>query len=135
MKRFALLLALLAAACSNESPPLTITDVVIKKPLPGMHMSAGYFTMTNNSSTTIIITSVSSPQFGAVDMHETVIEDDVARMVGIDELELEPRASIEFAPGGKHLMLMRPVGELSQVTLQFYSGDLEILSVNVTVSE
>ena len=136
MKRLVLVFALLVAACSGEpAPPLEISDVVVKKPLPGMHMSAGYFTMTNNSQQPIVITQVTSPQFGSVEMHESVVEDGVARMVGMDELALSPGATVEFAPGGKHLMLMRPGDDLSLVTLDFYAGDTVVLTINVASSE
>ena len=60
---------------------------------------------------------------------------DVARMVGIDELALQPDTSVEFMPGGKHLMLMRPDDGLSAVTLEFHTGDTIVLSVNVALSE
>ena len=135
MKRIFLLFVLIAAACSNESAPLTITDVVVKRPMPGMHMSAGYFNLTNNSSETIVITHVTSPQFGSVEMHESIVEDGIARMVALDELVLHPGASVDFVPGGKHLMLMQPDDELGQVKLEFYAGDAAVLSVNVTASE
>lgn len=135
MKRLAVLLVLSVAACSNDSAPLTISDLVVRKPLPGMHMSAGYFTMTNNSDETIVITGVTSPEFGAVELHETVVEDGVARMVGLGDLALQPGAVVEFVPGGKHLMLMQPHGEPGRVTLDFYAGDTVVLSVSVTATD
>jgi copper(I)-binding protein len=133
MKYLFLLLALCVAACSGEAePPLAISDVVVKKPMPGMRMSAGYFTLTNNSQEPIVITHVTSPQFGSVELHESVIEDGVARMVALDELALQPGTTAEFAPGGKHLMLMRPGDDLATVTLEFHAGDTVVLRVSVT---
>ena len=67
--------------------------------------------------------------------HEGVFEDGVARMVGMDELALSPGATVEFAPGGKHLMLMRPGDDLDLVTLEFFAGDTVVLTVNVASSE
>ena len=135
MRYLFLVLALCIAACSGETePPLAISDVVVKKPMPGMRMSAGYFKLTNNSRQPIVITHVTSPQFESVEMHESVIEDGVARMVGLDQLDLEPGATVEFVPGGKHLMLMRPADDLASVTLEFYAGDTVMLRVNTTPS-
>lgn len=135
MKYLFLVLALCVAACSGETePPLTISDVVVKKPMPGMRMSAGYFTLTNNSRQPILITHVTSPQFGSVEMHESVIEDGVARMVGLDQLALQPGATVEFVPGGKHLMLMRPADDLTSVILEFHAGDTIVLRVDTTPS-
>lgn len=135
MKRFALLLVLLVGACSSDMPPLTISDVVVKKPMPGMMMSAGYFSLSNNTSEPVVITQVTSPQFDAVEMHESVVEDGIARMIKLADLTVAPESTIDFAPGGKHLMLMRPGENLDNVTLEFYAGDAVILSVNVAASE
>ena len=135
MKYLCVFLALCIAACSSEpQPPLAIADVVVKKPIPGMGMGAGYFALTNNAQQSVVITRVTSPQFGSIEMHESVIEDGVARMIEFNDLTLQPGATVEFAPGGKHLMLMQPADDLSSVTLEFHSGDTVVLSVNVASS-
>jgi copper(I)-binding protein len=121
--------------CSDSGPPLVAADVVIKKPMPGMHMSAGYLSLTNTSDDPITITAVSSPQFAAVEMHETIIEDGVSRMVELAELAVPPSSTVNFEPGGKHLMLMRPTGELQQVTLDFHAGDTVVLTIEVTAAQ
>jgi copper(I)-binding protein len=128
-------LLLLVGACSSETAPLTVTDVAIARPKPGMQMTAGYFTLTNHTSETLKITKVTSPQFGSVEMHESVVEDGMARMYELGDLTLLPNQPLEFRPGGKHLMLMRPVEELDMVTLEFHSGDAIVLSVNATVTD
>jgi copper(I)-binding protein len=135
MKRLALLLVLLVGACSTDAPSLTISDVVIKKPMPGMMMSAGYFSLNNNTSEPIVITHVRSPQFGSVEMHESVVEDGIARMIKLGELTLPPESEVDFVPGGKHLMLMRPDENLDSIMLEFYAGESVVLSVNVAASE
>lgn len=135
MKHLALLLVLLAGACSSDAPPLTISDVVIKKPMPGMMMSAGYFSLQNNTSKPVVITHVTSPQFGSVEMHESVVEDGIARMIKLGDLTLPPESTVDFVPGGKHLMLMRPGENLDNVALEFFSGEAVVLSVNVAASE
>jgi copper(I)-binding protein len=129
----ALALASLAllAACSSDAPPLVASDVVIKRPMPGMQMSAGYLTLHNNSGEDIAIGRVSSPQFGAVEMHETVIEDGIASMSALGTVVVPAGSSVEFSPGGKHLMLMRPDENPDLVTLQFYSGDTIVLTISV----
>ena len=125
-------LALFAGGCSEPGAPLVASDVVIKKPMPGMKMSAGYLTLTNNGDNPLVITRVTSPQFGAVEMHESIVEDGVSRMVQIDDLNIPPAAEVTFEPGGKHLMLMRPVGALDVVALSFHSGDTIVLAIEVT---
>jgi hypothetical protein len=135
MRFVALLACLFLAACSGESrPPLVATDIVITQPMPGMHMSAGYISFTNNTNAAISITQVVSPDFEAVEMHESLLEDGVAKMRRIEELIIPANSSISLERGGKHLMLMRPTGALETVSLGFYSGDTLLLDVNVPIS-
>lgn len=122
--------ALLMLACSEAQAPLTASDVVVTRSVPGMPMSAGYFKLTNNSGQAISISHVTSPQFASVQMHETIIKDEVARMAPLEMLILQPGETVSFEPGGKHLMLMRPADDIDSVTLKFFAGESLLLSVN-----
>ena len=125
-------IALLAiiAACANESqPPLVAEDLVVMETMPGMKMTAAYMTLTNNSADDIRITRVSSPQFAAVEIHETVIEDDVSRMREVRELVVPASGNVTLQPGGMHLMLMRPSGESDAVQLKIWAGDTPLLEL------
>lgn len=137
MRRWVILmLALSVLACSGErGAPLSVADIRITRPLPGTSMSAGYFLLQNDSSGDIVVTAVDSPQFARVDMHETVIDDDVSRMRRIDQLHVDAGERVRFEPGGKHLMLIEPQDSLQAVTLNFYSGGTLLLSVNTTPTD
>ena len=126
----AVLSALLMVACSQAQAPLTASDVVVTRSVPGMPMSAGYFKLTNNSGQAISISHVTSPQFASVQMHETIIKDEVARMIPLEMLILPPGETVSFEPGGKHLMLMQPANDIDSVTLEFFAGESLLLSVN-----
>ena len=122
---------LVLSACSKESgPPVVASDIVVTAPAPGMPMAAGYLDITNQSGSAIRITSVTSPDYELVEMHETTIEDGVARMRAIQALEIEDGETVTFERGGKHLMLMRPLESRDVVTLNFYAEDLLLLSVS-----
>ena len=45
-------------------------------------------------------------------------------------LEVADGETIIFERGGKHLMLMQPVGKPGTITLNFYSDDVLLLSVS-----
>jgi copper(I)-binding protein len=133
MKRLFMTLTVLAlsAGCGGqEGPPVVATDVIVTAPGAGMPMAAGYLQISNRSGSDIRITRVSSPEYGSVEMHETVVEDGIARMRAIPVLEIANGETVVFERGGKHLMLMQPVGEPRTVTLNFYSGDVLLLSVS-----
>lgn len=127
--------ALFTAGCSTgDAAVLSATEIVVNRPLPGTSMSAAYLTLTNKSDEPILLTSVTSPQFARIEMHESIIENDISRMQRIDELWIEAGQSTRFEPGGKHLMLMQAREPLQSVTLNFYSGDALKLSVNTSMS-
>jgi copper(I)-binding protein len=128
-------IAILLVACSTERAPLVAADVIVKRPLPGMQMSAGYLTFTNNSAQAITLTDVTSPQFAAVEMHESVVEDGIARMYPLGDLTILAGTTVRFEPGGKHLMLMRPIGEFESVTIEFHADDAIILTLDVALTD
>ena len=134
MRILFIMTCLLASACSSESlPPLVATDLEISAPLPGQSMSAGYLALSNNTGDAIKITSVSSPQFGKVEMHESVIEDGVAKMRRIPSLLISAKSTVRFKRGGKHLMLMRRKQQTDLIALNFYDGDTLLLTVQAPV--
>jgi hypothetical protein len=121
------------AACTSEpQPPLVASDVVVTQPMPGMKMSAAYLSLANNSDEAIRISRVASAQYESVQLHETRIENGVARMRAIPVLEIAAGESVTLERGGKHLMLMRPTGSSDTVSLQFLDGDDLLLTVDAT---
>ncbi len=125
------------SGCQGEpGPPLLATHLEVAKPVPGMTMSAAYLSLTNNTDRTITITAISSPQFGAIEMHESMLIEGVAKMRRIAELEISAGVTENFERGGKHLMLMRPADDAfdaeTSTTFNFYSGDTLLLSVNAS---
>jgi copper(I)-binding protein len=123
-------LATFAGCGGNEGPPVVATHVVVTAPGAGMPMAAGYLEISNRSGTDVRITRVSSPQYGSVEMHETVVEDGIARMRAIPVLEIANGESVVFERGGKHLMLMQPQGTPEMITINFFSDDVLVLSVS-----
>ena len=126
-------IVVLLAACSGNQAPLVAEDLVINAPRPAMRMSAGYLTLTNNSDRGITITEVTSPDFAAIEMHESILDDGISRMVELGELTIAAGATVKFEPGGKHLMLMGLRGEADTTALQFYAGDTLVLTVTATL--
>jgi copper(I)-binding protein len=122
---------LMLAACSDQSdPPVVASNIVVTAPAPGLPMAAAYLDITNQSGSTIRITTVTSPDYELVEMHETTIEDGVARMRAIPALAIENGETVTFERGGRHLMLMRPLDSPDIVTLNFHSENLLLLSVS-----
>jgi copper(I)-binding protein len=131
-----LLTCLVFSGCSKEAlPPLVASDVVITAPMPGNSMSAGYLSITNNTSDTVTLSHVESTEYDSVEIHESVLEDGIAKMRRLGELTIPAKSTIKLEPGGKHLMLMRPSGTSNQVTLSFYSKNTLLLGVTAPLSK
>ncbi len=95
-----------------------------------MKMSAGYLTLRNNSNDDIAVTHVTSPQFGSVQIHETIVENDIARMRKVDELVVPAGGETVLKRGGMHLMLLRAANNGDDVTLNLYSGETLLLTIS-----
>ncbi len=129
----ALVLSFLVAACSAESPaPLVASDVELSAARAGVPMRAAYLRLRNNTGKPVRITSASSPSFERVELHETIFDNDVARMRPVTSVVIEANAEISFERGGMHLMLMRPVGDAAsaeRVRLDLFDGERLLISV------
>ena len=125
------------SACGGQSgPPLEISDVDVFAPLPGSRMSAAYMTLANNTTETIVVQEVSSPDFASVELHETRIVNGVARMHSLDKLEIPARSSVSLEEGGIHLMLMKPTATLQPdqtVSFRISYGSDGIVIVNAAM--
>ena len=132
-----LIVSVLAMACSQpEGPPLTISNVVVLEPLPGTSVAAGYLVLENHSDQPITIEKATSPQFASIEMHQTVIQDDVARMVSLPSLIVDRQSSVVFEPGGKHLMMSDSSKEIAAgrpVTIEFHYDINGLLIVATTI--
>lgn len=133
-----LCLVIALAACAADEPALATADAWARAPLPGRTATAAYMTLTNNSTETLVIDRISSPQFGRVGMHVTEADDGVMRMREIEVLRIAPGDSLALAPGGPHLMLMqpRPAGTaLITVELSLFSGERPLAQLTLPVTE
>jgi copper(I)-binding protein len=133
--RICVLVAALAATVScgqYDGPVLTSSDLVIYAPLPGRTTSVAYMTLQNHSQNAVVLRGAHSALFARVEMHETVIADGVAHMRALESLRIDARSSVEFAVGGRHIMLIEPNGALGagdpvSLELRYDDGGLLLL--------
>lgn len=99
---------------------------------------AVYFLLQNHSAGRDELMGVSSDIAKAVEMHETKMEGDVMQMQQVMSIPIGGKASLEFAPGGLHVMLIGleqdlKVGDEFQIALQF--ANHEDITLTVPVQE
>ena len=108
-KLLPLILAILLTGCDSlKSNGITFNDLTVYAPRAGSRVTARFTNIINKSADSDTITSISSPQFNSVEIHETAIINGVARMVKIEALTIPEHQSVALKPGGKHLMLIDP---------------------------
>jgi periplasmic copper chaperone A len=123
-----LLLTSMPLLAADASASLQIRDTWIRDAPPTARMRSGYAVLVNNSAQEIEIVSASSVDFGLVEMHETRIEKEIAKMVALPALKIAAHKSHIFKPGGAHFMLMQPKrdmqrGDSATIVLTLKSGE------------
>jgi len=108
---FTLLCLASLSAQAQECMP-RIESGWIRQPPMAMPMMAGFAEVANPCGAPVSIVGAGSPAFASVELHETRQVDGVSRMRHVESLPVPARGKVALAPGGLHLMLMRPNAEI-----------------------
>lgn len=103
---------LLVRTAAAAGPALKAVDPWVREAPPGMTVLAAFMVLSNDSDQALQVVRVSSPDFGHVEMHRTVVSEGMARMLKQEQLEVPARGRLTLAPGGYHLMLFDPTAPL-----------------------
>ncbi len=122
-------------ARAGEAPSLDVKDAWIRW-LPAGLPGAGYMTVTNPGSVERVLVGADSPDFGEVGIHQSRVANGMNSMLPVASLALAPHATLRFAEGGYHLMLMRPRRDLhpgDRVTVVLHLQDGGAVAVEFRV--
>lgn len=100
----AILLVLSAPAAAAT---VNVTDGWFRA-LPGTLPAGGYFNLHNATKNGIAIVGAQSDGCSTLMMHKSSTSGGMSRMEMADKIEVPAGGKISFAPGGLHLMCMRP---------------------------
>ncbi|ATQ41267.1 copper chaperone PCu(A)C [Caulobacter mirabilis] len=109
------ILALALAACSPAKAPVPPTYDVAGVKVAGPYSrpaaqggnGAGFFSLTNGNTGPDILFSVESPIADHVEIHESSVEGGMMKMQHLERgVPLRAGETVEFKPGGKHLMFI-----------------------------
>ena len=119
-------------------PTISIDDVMVTEPPPGVEMTAGYFEIRNGGDKPVSLVRVSSPDFGSIELHRSIVTEGVAKMIQEESVTIPANTSLQFKPGDYHLMMFRPQKQLSSgdvVHLTFYFSDSTSLETSAVVKK
>lgn len=133
---FALVASFLPTAMAADGPTARVSHVWVREAPPGVDVLAGYFVLENLTDKPLTLTETSSPDFGSVMMHQSVVKDGQESMQDVTRVLVPAHGSVEFKPGGYHLMLMQPrknlfSGDMITLILKFSDGSELAIMANV----
>jgi copper(I)-binding protein len=101
--------AIAAGAGSHEikSKSLAIDHPWIRATPKGSAVTAGYLTVANHGKAADRLIGASLKGAGSAELHETTIEDGIARMRPLrDGVEIGPGQTVSLEPSGRHIMFL-----------------------------
>lgn len=101
---FALAAALAAPAVLAEG--LAVTDAWSRSTPPVAKVGVVYFTLKNDTKKSDRLLKLSTPVAERVEVHRTEVLDGIARMREVAVLHVDAGQTVEFKPGGMHVMLI-----------------------------
>lgn len=113
-------------AMPAQAASLTISNTWFRA-LPNNLPAAGYFTLKNVGAKPVSLTGADSSACGMLMLHKTERMGGMNHMSMIDSVDVPAGGTLNFAPGGYHLMCMDPTTALKpggsvSVTLKFADG-------------
>lgn len=139
MKKFifaALMFATLPAWAACDG--LQIENAWIRTAPPGATMMGGYASIKNTGTKTRTLREVSSKDFDAIEVHKTVLEAGVSKMIYLETVDVAAGSTARFEPNGMHLMLFSPKRALKAgdtLQLSFSCGGKKRLKANFVVKD
>ena len=125
--------ALLALSACGEAAPQPAATVRMPA-VPG-RPAAGYFELRIDGDRGALL-SVTSPQAGRIEMHETMNMANMSAMRALGPVPVHDGETLRFSPGGRHLMIYDvsrgvAAGQRIDLVLHFQRGDPIILGATL----
>jgi periplasmic copper chaperone A len=115
---------------------LTLIDGFVRAMPPGQSTTAIFLTLRNDLNTQVDIIDIEANIGHHAMLHKTIVKDDMAKMVHLENVSIAPNATLKLAPGGMHIMIMGvsqslTLGQQVSVTLHFGDQTQQTLEVPV----
>ncbi len=126
------LAASLAFAQTTPTNPMTVVEPWARATPPGAKVGAAYLQLKAAAGVDDKLLSVSSSVAGVTEIHNHIMDGNIARMRRVDAIPVPAGGGIVMQPGGYHIMLMELKGPLKagdtfKLKLTFEkSGEIEV---------
>ena len=112
----------------SDVAEVTVSNAQVREFLPASKASVAYLTITNPSEHAAVLTKAELDGLGRVEIHQHTHVDGMVKMEQVLSLKIDGHSSVEFKPGGYHLMVFEPeeqlkAGQERKLTLYFNDGN------------
>jgi copper(I)-binding protein len=133
---FRTILLLCSLVTGSLYAEVTVTDATVRLLPPGVPNTAAYFSIQNSSDTDQILIGASADFATKAEIHNHILVDDMMRMQQQSEVVIKAGETVQFAPGGLHIMLFglkQPLkeGQSVKISVQTQDGESIIITANV----
>jgi len=127
MKRFFILLGLLAMLPTYATAEIMVEEAWARLPPPVADTAAAYMTIRNHGDQDVEITGIKSKVAERLEFHAMTMHDGMMHMEKMEKVVIPAHSGISFDPGGNHLMLIGlqrtlEAGEHLMITLETSDG-------------
>ena len=137
------MLAIVVASCDDGgharrsvAPTLAFDNAWVRSPVAGRTVTAAYCDVTNPRDMPVDIIGFDTDHRGLrVEIHESTEHDGMMRMRRLARVTIPAKATVSFAPGGKHLMLFGFDGSAEVTLVATLDGGEELPVVFATRPE
>ncbi len=133
MKKILFLFAFCIGAFGAD---VEINDIYARASIAGVPNSAVFMNITNKENKVIKLISASSLASKKAELHTHVKENEMMKMVKVEDFEIAPNETLELKPGGNHIMLLGLKNELKagdkiDLKLEFEGQSVELKDIIV----
>jgi copper(I)-binding protein len=130
-------LFLIIGAFTANAADLIVTDPWIRSAPPNAPALGAFMLLENDSDSEVsVVDAYSSLEVDRVELHRSMMDDGVMKMIPQKFIPVPPHSSVDLAPGSWHIMLIGPskvpsMGEVVQLTLVFADGSKQLVDAMV----
>lgn len=115
-----------------------VTNATVRLLPPGVPNTAAYFSIQNHSDTRQILIGASAGFANKAEIHNHILVNDMMSMQQQSEVLIPPGESVQFSPGGLHIMLFglkQPLHEGQTVTFTLLTKEGESIIITAKVTQ
>jgi copper(I)-binding protein len=117
-----LFLVAILGGCAQPAG-LVVENARVRSLVPGQDKTVAYMDVHNGTSTAMTLTAARAAEVRTIEFHTTRMDDGVMRMRRLKSVEVPPGGTIQFQPGGRHLMLFGVTSLPSELRIQLEFDD------------